>query len=145
MKKLIVAAAMIVSLSAFAKEERTVSPKVLNAFNTEFTTAQEVEWTVSSDYYRADFDMNGQKVSAYFNEDGDLMGITRNISSAQLPVSLQNSLKKNYGNYWISNLFEVAKNNGTSYYVTMEDGDKKIVLNSTAGSDWHIFKKDRKI
>jgi hypothetical protein len=145
MKKLIVAAAMIVSLSAFAKEERKVSPKVLNAFNTEFTTAQQVEWTVSSDYYRADFDMNGQKVSAYFNEDGDLMGITRNISSAQLPVSLQNSLKKNYSNYWISNLFEVAKNNGTSYYVTMEDGEKKIVLNSTAGSDWSIFKKDRKI
>src|SRR5258706_16044502 len=107
MKKLIVAAAMIVSLSAFAKEERKVSPKVLNAFNTEFTTAQEVEWTVSSDYYRADFDMNGQKVSAFYNEDGDLMGITRNISSTQLPVSLQNSLKKNYSNYWISNLFEV--------------------------------------
>ncbi len=145
MKKLIVAAAMIVSLSAFAKEERKVSPKVLNAFNTEFTTAQEVEWTVSSDYYRADFDMNGQKVSAFYNEDGDLMGITRNISSTQLPVSLQNSLKKNYSNYWISNLFEVAKNNGTSYYVTMEDGDKKIVLNSTAGSDWSTFKKDRKI
>ena len=145
MKKMIVAAAMIVSLSAFAKEEKKVSPKVLNAFNTEFTTAQEVAWTVSSDYYRADFDMNGQKVSAYYNTDGDLMGITRNISSAQLPVSLQSSLKKNYSNYWISDLFEVANNNGTSYYVTMENGDKKIVLNSTAGSDWSTYKKDRKI
>ena len=136
---------MIVSLSAFAKEERKVSPKVLNAFNTEFTTAQQVEWTVTSDFYKADFDMNGQKVSAFYDTDGALLGITRNISSAQLPVSLQSSLKKNYSNYWISNLFEVANNNGTSYYVTMEDGEKKIVLNSTAGSDWHTYKKDRKI
>ncbi len=145
MKKMIIAAAMIVSLSAFAKEERKVSAKVLNAFNTEFTTAQEVAWTVSSDYYKADFDMNGQKVSAFYNTDGDLMGITRNISSSQLPVSLQSSLKKNYSNYWISDLFEVANNNGTSYYVTMEDGNKKVVLNSASGSEWSTYKKDRKI
>ena len=64
MKKMIIAAAMFVSLSAFANDEK-VSPKVLNAFNTEFTSAQEVEWTATGDYFRASFDMNGVKVSAY--------------------------------------------------------------------------------
>ena len=73
------------------------------------------------------------------------MGLTRNISTAQLPVSLQANLKKNYGGYWISDLFEVAKNNGTSYYVTLENGDKKVVLTSANGSDWSTYKKDRKI
>jgi len=74
-----------------------------------------------------------------------LMGLTRNISTAQLPVSLQANLKKNYSGYWISDLFEVAKNNGTSYYVTLENGDKKVVLTSANGSDWSTYKKDRKI
>jgi len=54
-------------------------------------------------------------------------------------------LKKNYSGYWISDLFEVAKNNGTSYYVTLENGDKKVVLTSANGSDWSTYKKDRKI
>jgi hypothetical protein len=135
---------MFVSLSAFANEKK-VSPKVLNAFNTEFTSAQEVQWTATNDYYKASFDMNGVKVFAFYNLDGELMGLTRNISSAQLPVSLQASLKKNYGNYWISDLIEVAKNNGTSYYATLENGDKKVVLTSASGSDWSTFKKDRKI
>ena len=144
MKKMIIAAAMFVSLSAFANDEK-VSPKVLNAFNTEFTSAQQVEWTATGDYYRASFDMNGVKVSAYYNADGELMGLTRNISTAQLPVTLQASLKKSYTGYWISDLFEVAKNNGTSYYVTLEDGDKKVVLSSSNGSDWSTYKKDRKI
>ena len=144
MKKMIIAAAMFVSLSAFANDEK-VSPKVLNAFNTEFTSAQQVEWTATGDYYRASFDMNGLKVSAYYNADGELMGLTRNISTAQLPVTLQASLKKSYTGYWISDLFEVAKNNGTSYYVTLEDGDKKVVLSSSNGSDWSTYKKDRKI
>ena len=144
MKKMIIAAAMFVSLSAFANDEK-VSPKVLNAFNTEFTSAQQVEWTATGDYYRASFDMNGVKVSAYYNADGELMGLTRNISTAQLPVTLQASLKKSYTGYWISDLFEVAKNNGTSYYVTLEDGDKKVVLSSSNGSDWSTYKKERKI
>ena len=144
MKKMIIAAAMFVSLSAFANDEK-VSPKVLNAFNTEFTTAQEVEWTTTNEYYRASFDMNGAKVFAFYNMDGELMGLTRNISSSQLPVNLQASLKKNYSGYWISDLFEVANNNGNSYYVTLENGEKKVVLNSANGSDWSTYKKDRKI
>ncbi|MGC4037896.1 MAG: hypothetical protein QM764_18175 [Chitinophagaceae bacterium] len=144
MKKLIIAAAMFVSLSAFANET-SINPKALSSFQTEFTTAQEVQWTTSTDYYRASFDMNGQKVFAYYNLDGDFMGLTRNISSSQLPVNLQNNLKTTYSKYWISDLFEVANHDGTSYYVTLEDGDKKIVLKSSNGSDWSTYKKDRKI
>lgn len=45
MKKMIIAAAMLVTISAFANEEKNVNPKALNSFKTEFTTAQEVEWT----------------------------------------------------------------------------------------------------
>ena len=144
MKKMIVAVAMLVTMSAFANE-KNVNPKALSAFKTEFSTAREVEWTTTSDYYRAAFDMNGQKVFAFYNTDGEFMGLARNISSAQLPVYLQSSLKKNYDGYWISDLFEIANNYGTSYYVTLEDGDKKIVLKSAGGSDWSTYKKDRKI
>ncbi|MES1218193.1 MAG: hypothetical protein ABUT20_21995 [Bacteroidota bacterium] len=144
MKKLIIATAMFVSLSAFASKDE-VNQKVLNAFNTEFTSAKEVEWTISSDYYKASFGMNGQRVSAFYNLDGELMGLTRNIPSSQLPVKLQTSLKKNYSGYWISDLFEVSNNDGTSYYVTMENGDSKVVLKTSAGNDWVTYKKDRKI
>lgn len=144
MKKLVIAAAMFVSLSAFANEEK-VNSRVLYAFQSEFTTATEVEWKAATDYYIASFAMNGQRISAYYNMEGQLMGITRNLSSAQLPVALQNNLKKSYSNYWISDLFEVANNNGTSYYVTLETGNSKIVLESINGSDWSTYKKDRKI
>ena len=144
MKKLIIAAAMFVSLTGFANEKK-VNSRVLYAFQNEFTTATEVEWKASTDFYVASFSMNGQRVNAYYNTDGNLMGITRNITSAQLPVGLQNSMKKNYSTYWISNLFEVANNEGTSYYVTLENGSKKIVLQSSNGSDWSTYKKDRKI
>lgn len=46
--------------------------------------------------------------------------------------------------YWVSDLFEVAKNGTTSYYITLENADTKLVLQSTGGSNWSEFKKEKK-
>jgi hypothetical protein len=121
-----------------------VATKVLNAFKTEFNTAKEVEWTVGSNYYKAAFVYNEKHVFAYYNEEGELLGLTRYLSSDDLPLNLQNNLKKSYSKYWISDLFEVAKSDGTVYYITLEDADTKIVLKASAESDWSVYQKTRK-
>ena len=144
MKKMILTLAIAVStLSAFAGEEN-VSPKALNAFKTEFNTAKEVEWTVGNDYYKATFVYNEKHVFAYYNENGELLGLTRYLSPDDLPISLQVNLKKNYQGYWISDLFEVAKNEGTAYYLTLENADTKIVLKSS-GNSWGEHNKIKKV
>ena len=143
MKKMIMTLAIAIStLSAFAGEE-DVDPKVLNAFKTEFTTAKEVEWTTGSNYYKAAFIYNEKHVFAYYNMDGELLGLTRYISPVYLPISLQSNLKKNYADYWISDLFEVAKVSGTGYYITLENADAKIILKSSGG-EWSVYEKIRK-
>lgn len=136
-------AVLISTTSAFASEEN-VATKVLNAFKTEFNTAKEVEWTVGSNYYKAAFVYNEKHVFAYYNEEGELLGLTRYLSSDDLPLNLQNNLKKSYSKYWISDLFEVAKSDGTAYYITLEDADTKIVLKASAESDWSVYQKTRK-
>lgn len=144
MKKMILTLAIAVSsLAAFAGEEN-VNKKVLDAFKTEFNAAKEVEWTVGSDYYKASFVYNEKHVFAYYNVDGDLLGMTRYISPVDLPLNLQVSLKKKGNSYWISDLFEVAKNGTTSYYITLENADSQIVLWSTGGSNWEEFKTVKK-
>lgn len=144
MKKIIMILAVLISTtSAFAGEEN-VATKVLNAFKTEFNTAKEVEWTVGSNYYKAAFVYNEKHVFAYYNEEGELLGLTRYLSSDDLPLNLQINLKKSYSKYWISDLFEVAKSDGTAYYITLEDADTKIILKASAESDWSVYKKTRK-
>lgn len=145
MKKMILSLAIaLTTLGAFAAGEENVNQKVLDAFKNEFNTAREVEWAAGADYYRAAFVYNEKYVFAYYSTEGDLLGITRYISPADLPMNLQISLKKKYSSYWISDLFEVAKNETTSYYITVEDADAKIVLKSTGGSDWSVFKTVKK-
>jgi hypothetical protein len=146
MKKMMITLAMIVTLgtmSAFAGEEN-VSPIVLDAFNNEFTSAKEVEWSAGSNYYKATFTFNGNHVFAFYNTEGELLGLTRYISSLDLPLPLQGDLKKNYSDYWITDLFEVANNDGTNYYITLENADSKVVLKASGNNTWKTYKKTRK-
>lgn len=133
----------ISTLSSFASDVN-VSQKVLDAFKTEFAAAKDVEWTTESNYYKATFNYNGKFVFAYYSSEGDFMGLTRYLSVTDLPILLQNNLKKNYEGYWISDLFEASREEGTSYYITIENADTKVVLKSTDNNSWTSFIKSKK-
>ena len=124
-------------------QEMPVSAAVVNAFHSSFRHASDVQWKDAGSYSKADFNLNGQYVSAFYDQQANLKAVTKNISPVQLPVTLQASLKRSYEEYWISELFELSDQNGTSYYATVENGDNKIVLKSI-GSDWSTYKKSRK-
>ncbi|MGE5519441.1 MAG: hypothetical protein ACM3VS_05880 [Candidatus Dadabacteria bacterium] len=121
-----------------------VTPAVLYSFNKSFEDVSEVSWTVTSQYYKADFNYNGQYVSAYYDASGNLMALTRNITSVQLPMTLQTSLKNDNEGMWITDLFEVNDEAGTSYYVTLENADSKLILKSSLGSGWSTWQKQKK-
>lgn len=120
-----------------------VSASVVNAFNHAFKNAADVMWKDGGNFYKADFTLNGQYVTAFYNTEAKLLAVTKNISPVQLPITLQNNLKTQYEDYWVSELFELSDENGTSYYATVEDGDSKITLKSY-GTSWSTFKKGRK-
>ena len=145
MKKVLMTLAIAISsIVAFAGEEN-VSKDVLNSFNKEFNGAKEVRWTTGSDFYKAVFVLNDQYITAFYNKDGEFLGMTRNISSLNLPLKLQSKIRSDYAEYWITDLFELSDNDGTHYYITVENADSKVLLKSSDNTDWNIFKKMSKI
>jgi len=145
MKKVLMTLAIAISsLVAFAGEEN-VSKDVLNSYNKEFNGEKEVRWTTGSDFYKAVFVLNDQYITAFYNKDGEFLGMTRNISSLNLPLKLQSKIRSDYAEYWISDLFELSDNDGTHYYITVENADSKLLLKSSDNTEWNIFKKMTKI
>jgi len=147
MKKLITAVVLSTVLlvnAAFANKTENVSYKVENAFNTEFNRAKEVSWQKTDNFYRASFKMNDEVMTAYFTPDGELMGVIRNMLSTQLPINLQTSLKKEYDGYWITELFECAKSDSDSYFVTLHNADQVVTLQSIDGTSWSVYNKAKK-
>lgn len=120
-----------------------VTPSVIKSFQTTFANAKDVTWTSGDQMFKAHFEYNGQVVTAYFSTAGNLVAVTRNITSHQLPLTLQAEMKKGHENAWISNLFEVTNDEGTSYYATIETADSKVVLKSN-GQTWTNYSKAKK-
>lgn len=146
MKKTILLWAVLLTIatSTFAHTTENINDRVINSFNKEFTQASDITWEISKDYVKVTFKMHDQFLFAYYNEAGKLLAVSRNITSSQLPLNLMADVKQQYGNYWISNLFEIAMNNDTSYYITLENSDQEIVLKSNGSSGWSVYKKDKK-
>ena len=146
MKKMTMLLVMVFALSTMyaLTGEEAVNKKVLAAFKTEFAGATEASWTAGNNFYKVAFTMNEQRLFAYYDTEGEFIAVTRYFSSIQLPLNLQSSLKKSYKNYWISDLFEIASNDGTGYYITVENADSTIILKSTNGNDWTVFQKNKK-
>jgi hypothetical protein len=146
MKKILLVLGLVATMgvcSAYPSER--VSQKVLASFKTEFTNAKDVEWDTGSNYFRATFTMNDQRVFAFYNVEGELLSVARYISSIQLPINLFSDLKNNYSKYWISDLFEVSNSEGLHYYVTLETADSKLVMHSVNGGSWSTYRKNKKI
>ncbi|HTE09595.1 MAG TPA: hypothetical protein VK645_01475 [Chitinophagaceae bacterium] len=147
MKKLITAvvlSSVLLMNAAFANKIENVNYKVENAFKQEFGQAKDVNWEKTNNYYRAGFKMNNEVMTAYFTPDGELMGVVRNVLSTQLPINLQASLKKEYNGYWITELFEFAKPDSNGYFITVQNADQVITLQSTDGSAWSTYSKTKK-
>ncbi len=147
MKKSILTWVLLLTVSissTFANTIENVSETVISSFKKDFASAQDVTWEKSKEVSKATFKFNDQVMFAYYAEDGNLLAVIRNIVSTQLPINLLSDLKKNYGSYWISDLFEMAADNSTSYYVTLQSGDQTIVLKSYSSTGWETFKKEKK-
>jgi len=146
MKKMMMAMALFLTItgSAFANNTEEVNPKVIKAFKSTFMSVSNVSWTIGADYYKASFTYNNKNVFAYYSSEGKFMGLSRFMSTTELPLMLQTGYKKKYADYWVTDLFELANSEGTTYYMTLENAEEVIVVKASPDTDWTTFKKDKK-
>ena len=136
---------MVMFTTAFATNTGdNVNARALSTFSRKFSDAKEVSWYKAENYYKATFKMNEQVYTAFISDQGEWMGVSRNLLSYQLPINLQSDLKKDYAQYWITELFEFATDEGTLYYLVVENGDQKVTLKTSGSASWSVFKKAKK-
>lgn len=133
---------IVLSTASFANDT-SVSPNVLQSFQKTFSTAKEVNWTYSKDLYKVEFVYSSQHISAFYDADGNLVVLAKNILSTQLPLLLENNLKEDYCGYWIADVIEFSTEDDTTYYATLENGNEKVIVKSSQNS-WSVTKKIKK-
>lgn len=143
MKTLLIAVALLAGTFTKSFAAGEPQPTVLKSFKTTFASATEVDWSRSEELYKAVFLLNGQYITAYFNEDGTMAVLARHISATSLPMMLQTTLKNDYNGQWITDVLEVTSDGGLQYYATLENADATLVLKASS-TTWSTYQKGRK-
>jgi hypothetical protein len=135
--------AITLGSTAFAGEIG-IDKRVQKAFEREFAGALNVKWSTFENYIKVDFSLNDVPLIACYNPQGEKLAVIRNIQFSLLPLVLQFNKEKHYKDYWISQLFEMANEEGTHYFLTLENADETIRLVSHETNDWELIRKEEK-
>jgi len=146
-KRILILALVLVGMSSFsfAADIPGVNNQVQTRFNREFVNAKDVKWESHKNFIKVSFQMNDMVLFAYYLPNGDQLAVTRFISPNQLPIRLLTTLKKDHSGYWISDLFELNDNDGTEYYITIENDSQTKVLKSSADGEWSTYSSVKKL
>jgi hypothetical protein len=130
MKKFFIAALLVAAMgsSAFATDANRISVKVKNSFESQFTGAENVSWIQKDTYTKANFTLADENVEAFFAADGELIAFSRKVDLKKLPLIALQKIKKQYSSYKVTDTIEFDQDGEKSYYVSLEDGAKKQIL-----------------
>jgi hypothetical protein len=145
-KKIALMVAMLLTLGAsysFAGPNDSISRNVRSSFKKDFHNAQIISTEARKNFTKLTFRMDDMVMYAFYTGNGELIAVTRNIVSTQLPLNLQMSLKNEYKGYWITELFELSGENDNCYYISLESADKKLALRSS-GDEWEVYSTNMK-
>ena len=142
MKKLFIAALLTLTLatSAFAADDKKVSVKIRNSFNTEFGDLDNVQWTVKANFVKASFEVEGEKVDAFYDLNGESLGQSRKISLDKLPVQAKRSFAKKYSDYTVKEAIRFDGVDESAYFISAENDKQSVILKATA-TGISVFKK----
>ncbi|MEO8174087.1 MAG: hypothetical protein ABI581_13425 [Sediminibacterium sp.] len=140
MKKLIIAAFIMVAAgtSAFAADVK-VNNKIQTNFEVLFNGASNVSWGAKDHFVKATFTLAEETIEAFFGTDGDLIGTSRKVDMKRLPVSAVQKIKKEYASYKVTDTIEFERAGERSYYVSLENGNKKQILEVSLYGSVSVF------
>ena len=149
MKKLqtvFAAVALLLTTSAFAVNgPEKVNQKVKIAFEKNFTGASKVSWEKNDDFYFAHFELDAKDMDAAYNEEGELLGVSRVIAASELPLSVSMAIAKNYEGYTVAGtVTEITYEGQTNYYVYVANVKQALKLKCNSNGEMSIDKKFKK-
>ena len=141
MKKTILSIVIALALfsTAFAKAPEKVNDLAMAAFQKDFNNASEVRWTANNIYVMAAFKLDNKIQYAYYDYQGNLVGLVHHILTSNLPEDLSKDIKKHYSDYWVSELFQVTSEQGSFYYIQLKNADETVVLTTEGIDSWHRY------
>ncbi len=145
MKKLFIAALLTVAIATTSMANPRIENAWLSArFRSEYPEARNISWSTNNSYITVSFTLNGQKRQVFYTTDGEKLAISHSIQLQELPARALRIIKNDYAGYAATEAIEFDHTEaGLHYYVSLQNSQKKIVLEITPLGEVSEFKKEK--
>lgn len=138
---------MSVVMTGFSQSispDLNVSKSIRQSFEKTFPDAGNVRWEKSGDLYAAEFMYGKDRVTAFFEEDGEHYKTTRYIDQSNLPLAVTRAL---YDRFDLKgkcrHVLEVSRLRSTSYLVSFDYNNRSYIVESDSNGNLGVVKKTR--
>ena len=148
MKKLFILAfiAIATGTSAFAAGT-SVNTNVNEHFAASFSKAKNVSWKTDARFEKVSFELGSEKVNAFYDTDGDLIGTSKNVAFDKLPKGAIETIttKYTFPEYQVKECIEFSNaTNEKNYYVSFDTSNETVVLEISKTGIVSVFDKTKK-
>ncbi|MFY7840108.1 MAG: hypothetical protein ACOVP7_07510 [Lacibacter sp.] len=145
MKKIFVMlTAVVITASAWASPSPKENEKAKEAFQKEFSTAKEVNWTQKDGYYLVSFKFNNDWMTAWYTDDGQLQATQRSIQPSQMTFLATKKVEELGANKTVLNIAEISKEGELFYLVKIDDDKCVSVYKMYASGEYSRISKTKK-
>ena len=138
MKKIFLSLSLMLAIAvagAVANDPAGISKEVQAAFKKEFPGSEVLNWNTIGEYSRATFLLGGNRIDAYFSEDGRLQGSIRTLFFSQLPLATMTAVDKRYPAADVIEVYEITNDEGTAYRITLDSEEKRFRIRIDANGN----------
>lgn len=105
-----------------------------------FPNAKKIEWESDGNIYEAEFEINWKDFKAFYDKEGNLIYVSEEITSKELPAIVKNTAENKHPKYLLSDLKKIRHGSETFYKLEMERGEIEYKL--TIQSDGKIINEN---
>ncbi len=124
----------------------TVSRAVSRQFAADFADAKNVKWTTGNGFVKADFTVDGDKMTVFYKGDGEYIATAHELSPSILPAQTVTKLNDLYKGYTPTEVIAYAANeentdvDPVSYFVDLKNDKHEVLVRVSLQNDIELIK-----
>ncbi len=147
MKKLFISGLLALTLITSSFAAPASGSRAMDHFTSSFANAKGVSWKITDRFEKVSFTLNNEKVDAFYDNNGEMIGISKTMAFDKLPKSALETLttKYTFPEYQLKDCIEFTNaDNEKNFYVSFDTKNESIVLEITKAGGVSVMSKTRK-
>lgn len=103
---------------------------VLNAFQSKYSNATDVEWEKQGDLYKVEFEIGNRDHDLWVDKNGNIKKHKEEVTKTELPEAVVKKLKTDFRDYRVDDVDRIETNGKVYFQIDLDSftGDREVLF-----------------